>query len=346
MNRLLILGLLIFVLAGCIPTTQTPSVQPTQPMTPYTIFELNQRLARTVNLGNALEAPNEGEWGVTLQEEYFDRIAGAGFTAVRIPIRFSAHAGMDAPYTIDPAFLSRVDWAVDQANARGLTAIVDLHHYMEAFTSPFSEKERFIGIWAQLAGHYQGYPDELLFFELLNEPNGVLVNAIWNEAAAETLAVVRQTNPTRPVIIGPGNWNAFDSLPGLELPADDRNIIVTFHYYLPFQFTHQGADWAEGSDAWLGTTWEGTPGETAALTANFDSVAVWADEQDRPIFLGEFGAYEEAGMASRVRWTEAVRRAAEERGFAWGYWEFCAGFGLYDPETSVWREELLHALIP
>src|SRR4051812_38219956 len=29
-------------------------------------------LARGMNLGNALDAPNEGDWGVTLSERYFD----------------------------------------------------------------------------------------------------------------------------------------------------------------------------------------------------------------------------------------------------------------------------------
>lgn len=38
-------------------------------------------LGRGINLGNALEAPREGEWGVVLEEEFFDLIADAGSTA-------------------------------------------------------------------------------------------------------------------------------------------------------------------------------------------------------------------------------------------------------------------------
>ena len=37
---------------------------------------------------------------------------------------------------------------------------------------------------------------------------------------------------------------------------------------------------------------------------------------------------------------------AEIRNISWSYWEFCAGFGVYDPELSQWRHELLNALIP
>ena len=59
---------------------------------------------RGVNLANALEAPREGDWGVVLKEEYFDRIASAGFDSVRLPVRWSAHAEASPPYRIDPKF--------------------------------------------------------------------------------------------------------------------------------------------------------------------------------------------------------------------------------------------------
>jgi endoglucanase len=157
--------------------------------------------------------------------------------------------------------------------------------------------------------------------------------------------VVRVTNPTRPIIIGPAGWNALDQLETLQLPADP-NLIITFHYYSPFEFTHQGAEWVEGSDAWLGTSWTGTPAQVSGIERDFDRAAAWAAQNGRPVFLGEFGAYERAEPAWRALWTAAVARAAEARGFTWSYWEFCAGFGVYDPEADLWRYELLQSLIP
>jgi endoglucanase len=62
-----------------------------------------------MNFGNTLEAPNEGDWGVTLSDDYFDRVRDAGFETVRVPIRWSAHAGATAPFTIDAALFARVD---------------------------------------------------------------------------------------------------------------------------------------------------------------------------------------------------------------------------------------------
>ena len=79
----------------------------------------------------------------------------------------------------------------------------------------------------------------------------------------------------------------------------------------------QGAEWVEGSDPWLGSTWEATNREKAEVTRHFDLVADWARRHHNVrILLGEFGAYSRANMDSRVRWTEYVRSEAERHGFA------------------------------
>ena len=105
-------------------------------------FDQNKKLSRTINLGNALEAPNEGDWGVVLNEEYFKLIKEAGFTAIRIPIRWSNHTTNEAPYTINPIFMNRVKWAVDQAIENKLTVIVNIHHFEDIMENPDEEKQK------------------------------------------------------------------------------------------------------------------------------------------------------------------------------------------------------------
>jgi endoglucanase len=309
-------------------------------------FAVNQRLGGGVNLGNALDAPNEGEWGVTLKEEYFDAIKAAGFNSVRLPVRWSAHAAKEAPYTIDPAFFARVDWAVNQALKRGLMVILNLHHYREIYADPAPHKERYLGLWRQIAPHYQNYPDSLLL-ELFNEPDEALTPDLWNEWLVEALAIVRASNPDRTVVIGPGEDNIAAYLPDLRLPENDRNIIVTIHCYHPLNFTHQGAEWFSWIDArqWLGATW-GTPAQRANLNAEFDVAAAWGRRHNRPVNLGEFGCIKTADPASRVAWTRAVAEAATARGMSYHYWEFCADwFGLYDQQAHAYRQPLLDAVL-
>jgi endoglucanase len=309
-------------------------------------FRMNERLGRGINLGNALEAPREGQWGVTLQAHYFQLIKEQGFQSVRVPIRWSAHAQQQEPYTIDEKFFQRVDWVVEQALKNDLAVILNIHHYDEFVKDPAGQRARWLALWEQIAARYQGAPETVLF-ELLNEPNGAAMSArVWNELAAAGLEVVRQTNPQRFVVIGPTNWNNVDHLVSLELPEDDHRLLATFHYYNPFQFTHQGAEWNPGSDAWLGTTWDGTKTEEFAVRRDFDKAKAWSEANHRPILMGEFGAYSKADMPSRGRWTAFVAREAEARGFSWAYWEFCSGFGIYDPHLRLFFPVLVEALIP
>jgi endoglucanase len=305
----------------------------------------SQLLGRGINLGNALEAPSEGAWGVTLKPEYFQAIKDAGFNSVRIPIRWSAHAAPQAPFTIAPEFFARVDWAIQQALSRNMTVVINVHHFLELYKEPESQQPRLVALWDQIATHYRDFPDHLVF-ELLNEPFDQLTDERWQAMIPDLLRTVRRTNPNRIIIVGPGSWNRFDHLEHLHLPVDDRHLIATIHYYVPMRFTHQGAPWVDGSDQWKNVTWTGTAGELATLSEDFDKAAAWASENRRPLYLGEFGAYQMADMDSRARWTRAVAREAEKHGFSWAYWEFCALFGAYDTRANAWRPQLLDALMP
>lgn len=310
----------------------------------WTADEAAARLGQGVNLGNALEAPNyEGEWGMYIEDEFFGLIADAGFDSVRLPIRWDTRAAESSPWTIDPDVFERVDNLVDLALAADVAIIIDFHHFEDLYADPAGNRDRFLAIWGQIADHYADAPQEV-FFELQNEPHNALTTELWNELLADTLDVVRVTNPDRMVIVGPGMWNSAWELGNLELP-DDPALIGTFHMYEPFQFTHQGAEWVGGSDAWLGTTWDGSSDDVAPILQVMDLASAWSDETGVPLLMGEFGSYEKADMTSRVSWTEYVRTEAEKRGFAWAYWEFGAGFGIYDRDAGDWRAGLRDALV-
>ncbi len=300
---------------------------------------------RGVNLGNALDAPNEGEWGVTLKESYFTAIGKAGFDSVRIPVRWSAHAEQAPPYAIDPKFFDRVDWTVAQSRKNHLRPIVNLHHYIELMQEPAKHRERFLGLWKQIAEHYKDEPADLAI-ELLNEPQDKMTPDVWNKLLAEAITVVRRSNPRREIVVGPVNWNSITALSSLTLPADDRRLVVTVHCYDPFHFTHQGADFA-GPEAqkWLGTKWTGDPAEARMLRRSLDAAITWAVEHRRPLYLGEFGSYEKADLESRARWTQFMTQEALKRKIGIAYWEFCSSFGVFDPKKDEWIEPLRAALL-
>ncbi len=167
--------------------------------------------------------------------------------------------------------------------------------------------------------------------------------ALWNPMQAEVVAAIRETNPERWIVIGGEWWNSIDGLLNLEPPADPH-LIATFHFYEPFDFTHQGAEWAQGSEAWLGTQW-GSEHDRSEMLSRLQVPAEWGAVHNIPILMGEFGAYSRADMDSRIAWTTAAREITEELGIGWCYWEFAAGFGIYDRNTDQFNA-IYEALIP
>ena len=212
-------------------------------------------LARGVNFGNMLDGPYEGAWGLLVEERFFDRVVEAGFDHVRLPISWTHHADSSLPYTIDEAFFSRVDDIVAQATSRGLKIVVNVHHYDELNDTPLTEWGRALAIWEQIAERYQDTPNDLVAFEILNEPHGTfsLYPELWEEFMDDALSIIRETNPERTVLVGPTNYNAIAALSGFNPPVDP-NILVSVHYYNPFQFTHQGASWITPTPP-LGVFW-------------------------------------------------------------------------------------------
>lgn len=308
-------------------------------------FEMNERLGRGINMGNSFEAPTETAWGNPWKPEYFKIMSELGFNHVRLPVRWETpeRTPETPPYTIAPSFLDRIQAVVDTALKYKLHIIVNMHHHDALFDDPAGQKDRFIAQWAQIADHFKDYPDSLLF-EVMNEPHGNLTPALWNEYFADALAEIRNTNPTRFVLIGTANYGGLASIPELQLP-DDEYIILTAHYYNPFTFTHQGAEWVSGADAWLGTQWLDTAPERETVESEFNYALHFSETQHIPLHVGEFGAYSSADAASRKRWTTFLARWFEQKNLSWAYWEFSAGFGIYNPATEQYHEDLVDALL-
>lgn len=281
--------------------------------------------------------PKQGRFTPAL----FQKIHAAGFSNVRFVLQAFDH--LDAAGKLEPQWLATLDTMVDAALAEGLTVVLDDHDFMHCAKSVDLCRNKLTAVWSQLAVRYKDKPNRLLF-ELLNEPNGAITPEVWIGLSREILAVVRQTNPTRNVVIGGPFWNNLEGLPWLKLPEDDRHIIAALHYYLPRPFTHQGAAW-DPVNTDLGVTW-GTKSEYQVMEEELYIAKTWSDANKRPVYLGEFGSYDKAPMESRVKWTNAVARNAEKYGFAWAYWQFDSDFIVYDFKTNSWVEPILNALIP
>ncbi|MCS7304340.1 MAG: glycoside hydrolase family 5 protein [Thermoguttaceae bacterium] len=304
----------------------------------------NKRLGRGVNI-IGYDPLWRDRTKARFRPEFFRMIREAGFQHVRInlhPFRDNPSSKLDEA-GLRPEYLETLDWAVDHALQAGLMVVLDFHEFQAMGKEPQKWKPRYLACWETIAQRQKNRPPEVLF-ELLNEPNSALTPELWNQLLRETLALIRRSNPHRTVIIGPAQWNNISQLKNLQLPAEDRNIIVTIHYYSPFEFTHQGAAFAGRKDK-VGIRW-GTERDRQAIVADFDQAQAWATKTGRPLYLGEFGVYDRAPPEDRAAWLSFVTRQAEKRGWSWAYWQFDGDFILYDIRKGQWVEPVLRAILP
>jgi endoglucanase len=328
-----------------------------------------------INLGNRLEAPNEGDWGGKVIASDFPFIAKRGFDHVRIPIRFSGHALSGAPYTVDAAFFSRIDAVLDQALAANLAVIVDMHAYDEMASDPTGQRARFLALWSQTASHYQTRPDTIAF-ELLNEPNTQL-DSVWNDIMAAAVAAVRATNPRRLLVVDAVFWADPSKLSSLALP-DDANLLVAVHLYEPKLFSFQGQSWmgteymttvvifpgppalpitpvtAASAVSWAKQWFDNyntlpaatNPSGPATITAQVGYLTTYMKSQGRTVYNGEWGPQDAGPMDSRARLVTEVRKQCEQAGVGWAIWEDPTNMKLFDSTAGTWVDSIIGALLP
>ena len=305
-------------------------------------FEQNRKMGRGVNI-LGYDPIWKDAANARMKEEHFKLIKEAGFNNVRIviaPFKFSLD---DSVYAIKPEFYITLNWSIKMALKYNLMAIIDFHEHIPMSKDPLGTKSKLLSMWQQIATHCKEYSNDVLF-EIANEPN--MKPEIWNSIHKEAYKILRATNPNRTIIIGTINGNQIKYLPDLILPEEDRNIIVAIHYYSPIQFTHQGAPWSVKNKDLSGIEWTQTTAQEDAVKADFDFAQQWSKLYNRPLTLGEFGAYEKADMLSRVRWTNYIARQAEVRKWSWSYWQFDSDFILYDMNKDEWVAPIKNALIP
>lgn len=288
-------------------------------------------------------------------------IAAQGFDHIRLPV--DGARVVDAQGRLDPERLRPVSETLACAREHGLGLILDLHrtegadcadqeHGDDIYDRP-ELATRFARLWRDLAVAYSDVGPHLRF-ELLNEPiaqDHTQVNTLHRAL----IAAVREVDRERVLIVNTNRWADHDHLDALELPADDRNIVVSVHYYRPYAFTHQGASWSDmGRFGITGIPFPGVmpdlkgrvpvghwleqaAGQTldpAQIGGDFSKIAAWGRKHDREVYVGEFGAYPAADDTSRRAWYAAVVGALEAEQLGWAVWEYNHSFGVRDFKTG------------
>lgn len=300
------------------------------------------------------------------REKFFTKkdvqfIASAGFDHFRLPVD-EEQLWDSTGKRYDDAF-KLLDNALKWADESGLRVVLDLHilrsHYFNAKEKPLWEKpeeqDKFIGLWKDMSNAVKKYPNSMLAYEFMNEPVADDAEQ-WNKLLFRVTDSIRSWEPERVLVIGSNRWQSANTFDQLRIPENDKNIILSFHFYEPFALTHYRAGWTAWKDLKQTVHY---PGPIISNPMNLQETKVFnrdtlekmmakpihlADSLKLPLYCGEFGVIDGSPEESKLAWYRDMVAIFEKHNIAYANWNFKAGsFGIVDANLKP-RTELVNIL--
>ena len=323
---LLLAGVMTAAVAGCGKNSDSEAKDTAKKWTELDQTQITEAMGLGWNLGNQLEAssgglPSETCWGnPEITKELIDTIKAQGFKTVRIPVSYLDMIGDGPDYKIDTDWLDRVQEVVDYVVNNDMFAIVNMHgdgYYTvdhswllcaEDDDKQTEIKDKYGKVWTQIADRFKDY-DQHLIFESMNEefnndygkPDANAYENInaYNQIFVDSVRATGSNNEKRWLLLPGWNTNieytAGDDY-NFKIPtdngckADGKRIMISVHYYDPFNFTidenktaktQWGKYAVKNYDNWGQE--DHVDSQMALLNEKFVS-------QGYPVVIGEFGA--------------------------------------------------------
>lgn len=359
---LLLAGVMTAAVAGCGKNSDSEAKDTAKKWTELDQTQITEAMGLGWNLGNQLEAssgglPSETCWGnPEITKELIDTIKGQGFKTVRIPVSYLDMIGDGPDYKIDTDWLDRVQEVVDYVVNNDMFAIVNMHgdgYYTvdhswllcaEDDDKQTEIKDKYGKVWTQIADRFKDY-DQHLIFESMNEefnndygkPDEKAYDNInaYNQIFVDSVRATGSNNEKRWLLLPGWNTNieytAGDDY-NFKIPtdkgckADGKRIMISVHYYDPFNFTidenktaktQWGKYAVKNYDNWGQEDY--VDSQMALLNEKFVS-------QGYPVVIGEFGAQDKTEKFAdynefRRYWSEYLIKAAKKNGVVCVYWD-------------------------
>ena len=316
------------------------------------------------NLGNQLEAnsngvPSETAWGnPVITQALIDKVKAAGFKTIRIPISYLGNIGSSPSYTINAAWLNRIQEVVNYAYNQGLYVSINMHgdgyktvsgSWLICDSSDQTTiKNKYQKVWQQVATKFQSYSEHLIFESMNEEFDGQYgtptqpcysnINA-YNQIFVDTVRQSGGNNSSRWLLI-PG-WNTnidytvgsygfalpTDQYRSSTVPSSEKRIMISAHYYDPWDFTGQedGTITQWGPNA-TNSAKKSTWGQQDYMDAQLKKMHDTFVASGYPVLIGEYGSIDKTSADSanntyRADFARTLVADAKKYGEATAYWD-------------------------
>ena len=271
----------------------------------------------------------------------FESLREWGFNFARLPLDYRILTTGDSWTNLDEKKLKLLDQAIAWGRQYGIHVQIALHRIpgycildqTEAFplgTSPVAQ-EAACTMWGALARRWKGIPNEVLSFNLFNEPIRHTAGSNYLPLCMKLIDAIRREDSAR-FIIADGNACASQPVSGLYgVPS----VGQAFRGYTPHAVTHYGADFIGGIPK-TPPTWPLALGYASGwlMESPEETVAKYQSAIDAGEFcmVGEFGCRATTPHDVALAWMEHCLKLWGSKSLGWATWNLRGTFGFMDSD--------------
>ncbi len=282
------------------------------------------------------------------------RIRALGFTHVRITFDLAWLA--DEKLKVREARLTEMQGDLARVRDQGLFVVLSMQP-SSTFKKRLASEELLLRdtaqLWRTVAKSLSSFTPQQIAYELINEPE--VEDATRVRHILTTLAAgIRKAAPQHVLVIQGPRFSDVEDLVRLT-PLDDRNVVYSFHFYEPKNFTHQGVPygwpmWGLLADLPYPSSPEAVEPALAFMTFeaieharyygqqhwNRDKLAAaiapakaWGKQHGVALWCSEFGAFRyKTKPQDRAAWLADTRELLQASDIGWTLWDYAGYFGL------------------
>ena len=183
--------------------------------------------------------------------------------------------------------------------------------------------------WAKLGRRYEGIANDLLSFDLLNEPANI-TEGTYVRVVKRLVQAIRAEDPQRLIIADGRKWGR-EPVHGLV----ELKIAQSTRGYDPMRISHWKANWVNGSDKWPEPTWPLKENEKSVWDKDRlrrERIEPWKklEQQGVGVHVGEWGAFNKTPHKVALAWMRDQLELWKEAGWGWALWNLRGSFGILD----------------
>ncbi|MFZ1292396.1 MAG: cellulase family glycosylhydrolase [Melioribacteraceae bacterium] len=286
------------------------------------------------------------------EEEDFEIMTELGFNFARIPMSYWNWSQPENWLEIDEDVFKDIDEVIEFGKQYNIHINLNLHRVpgycingrdlepMDLFEDSLENMQTALNAvihhWKYIAARYKGIPNEIVTFDLINEPPGNTNVVRYEEIVRALVNGIREVDPNRLIVVDGKDIGRYPLL-GIE----DLNVVQSTRGYDPMSVSHYTATWVPKHEfeTFNKPTWplpadDGKLWDKDALKVKLINSWKPVIEKGVQVHVGEWGCFNQTPHDICLKWMEDILSLWKEANWGQSMWNLKGDFGIINSNRA------------